>query len=101
MINFKIRQSNLTDYYHGGSSLTVNKLNDQDVCLSDLDKFYQSMKKALFLLIVETKFIDKLFDKDKYLASKILERVFDHVLNYLTQEAEVDIIIIVIFNSKL
>lgn len=41
------------------------------------------------MFIIENKFISKLFDKDKTIGSKILERIYDPVLNFLNQEAEV------------
>jgi hypothetical protein len=67
----------------------VNKIFDQDFDLNDCPKFIQSVKKTLTMFIIENKFISKLFDKEKTIGSKILERIYDPVMNFLNQEAEV------------
>ncbi len=81
--------SNLNDSHNAGGSLIVNKVNDQDLDLTDCGRFIQWVKKTLIMFIVETKFIGKLIDKDKTIAYKIIDRIFDPVLKYLVHEAEV------------
>lgn len=72
------------------SSKIQNQISTEDFEISDCIKFVKSVRVALKLFTIEIKFITKIIDCDeKLIINKILEKIFDPVLRYLKNEAEV------------
>ena len=92
----KKRQSkpNLNDSYSVSSvqlNRAVNLSNfDEEFEINDCLKFNEYITKTLYLFQIEVMLITKLFDSEKLMASRILERIFDPVLKFLFAETEVN-----------
>jgi hypothetical protein len=68
---------------------TNAQINEQDFETSDCFKFISCMNESLKMFSIENIFIQKIIDsKEKVVLCKILERIFDPVLNFLKLEAE-------------
>ena len=87
----KSSQANLLDMSqnHNRSS-SVALIYEQDFEASDCVKFVHCVRKSLKMFNIENIFISKIFDSDqRVILHKILERIFDPVLIFLKEEAEV------------
>lgn len=82
----------------------------EDFETTDCVKFVQCVRIALNMFSVENKFITKIIDgQEKIITNKILERIFDPILRYLNNDAEVlllnqlkmIIFVVILYNNRI
>ena len=63
---------------------------EHDYDINDWYRFIECVRRSLRTFFVEQNFMGKIIDpNDKVMKSKILERIFDPVMRFLTNEAQV------------
>ncbi|CAF0945163.1 unnamed protein product, partial [Brachionus calyciflorus] len=91
-IRKKTPKSNLNDSYSNSSVQLKNMANlyqiDEEHEINECLKFNEIVLKTLSMFQLEVKFIYKLLESDNFIATRVLERIFDPVLRLLHVETE-------------
>lgn len=83
--------NNNANVNNGSNKVQYQTVIEQDFDTADCIRFINCVRKTLTMFSIENKFIYKIIDgsKDRIMACKILDRIFDPVLRFLSNDAEV------------